>query len=348
MAVVMALVVAACGSSDSTSNSSTGGDATGGSEPVAQGGGQCTELGEPTVGIVSLIESSEGAHRSTVAAQEAAEALGFKTVVIDAQGEPAKMAAGVTTLINQDVDAIYLEWIQASAVRPQLERAKEDGIPVFSTLSGPTPEQPNDFGPDPEQHALIKAEAVSDLINGKGQVYGIHWTGTPLNAAWWTGFTDYLDENPQMDLVGDHESDISQLEVDTATTVRQALGSNPDIQVFWAEADTQGVGAAKTLKQIGRPDVWVVSSLGDAPELELIRGGSKYQTVAVPVEYLGYTAFDWLAKTLATGEEAAVPPPAESKLITADNVPPKGEYWNPPGFKEKFEKEWASEYCNAQ
>ena len=348
MAALAALVVAACGSSGSSSATTNEESPASGNETVAQSSEKCTELGGPTVGIVSLIESSEGAHRSTVAAQEAAEALGFKTIVIDAQGEPAKMAAGVTTLINQNVDAIYLEWIQASAVRPQLERAKEAGIPVFSTLSGATPEQPNDFGPDPQQHARIKAEAVSNLLGGEGQVYGIRWTGTPLNAAWWTGFEEYVQENPKIDLVGEHESDISQLEVDTASTVRQALASNPEIKVFWAEADTQGVAAAKTLKQLGANDVWVVSSLGDKPELELIRAGDKFQTVAVPVEYLGFEAFNWLAETLASGEEAEVPPPAESKLITAKNVPPKGQYWNPPGFQEKFEKEWASEYCNAQ
>src|SRR5690554_3446310 len=63
-------------------------------------------LDSATVGIIACGIAIEGCARQVRGAEEAAEVLGWETIVVDGQGNPLTIQAGMETLINRGVDAI--------------------------------------------------------------------------------------------------------------------------------------------------------------------------------------------------------------------------------------------------
>ena len=65
-----------------------------------------TALPMKTIGIMGPVDAAEIIKLATDATDQAAKALGWKTVRVDPGGDPAKMGAGMTSLVNARVDAI--------------------------------------------------------------------------------------------------------------------------------------------------------------------------------------------------------------------------------------------------
>ena len=59
-----------------------------------------------TVGFLQILGASPAAQRNETQFKRAAKVLGWKVNVVDAQGDPAKMASGIQSFVTQKVDAI--------------------------------------------------------------------------------------------------------------------------------------------------------------------------------------------------------------------------------------------------
>ena len=121
-AVVLALAgtVAALAASDGAS-----------SRPNAAGAK--LKLPKKTIGVMGPVNAAEIIKLGTDATVAAAKALGWKTIQVDPGGDPAKMAAGMTSLVNAHVDAIVLTTIEPGVIASGLRAAKRAGIPVIDT-----------------------------------------------------------------------------------------------------------------------------------------------------------------------------------------------------------------------
>src|ERR1700730_19017260 len=70
-------------------------------------------------------------------AKEAARRAGFQLIVTSGEGDVNKQIQAVENLINQGVDAISVNFIDAGAFGPTMAKAKAAGIPIICLHSKP-------------------------------------------------------------------------------------------------------------------------------------------------------------------------------------------------------------------
>lgn len=131
-AVMVSLVLAACGSDSSssdTSDSGSSGDTSSSSGNTSTGG---------TIGVMQLVQSDEAGRRLSDAVEMKAEELGYETTLIDANYDPSKELAGMDTLINQKVAAIVTVSADTELLKAKLRDAEAAGIPVIAVNGSPT------------------------------------------------------------------------------------------------------------------------------------------------------------------------------------------------------------------
>ncbi len=159
----IAVLVAACGSSGSSSDTTDSGgeggataDSAGNGEYVelmgdskystptlvaaAQGEKEGEQFANPkpaklptiTIGAVNFAKAAESGLRSEYELIEAAKVLGWKVIPCDGGGVPTGYVNCMNTLLNQNVDAIVNGAIEPSVVSAQIKQAHSRGIPVLS------------------------------------------------------------------------------------------------------------------------------------------------------------------------------------------------------------------------
>ena len=123
-----------------------------------------------TVGFLQILGASPSAQRNQNQFMRAAKVLGWKVNVVDAQGDPAKMASGIQSFVTQKVDAIVTIAVAPAAAQQALTAAKKDGIPAI-TIAGPNPD-PNhlyaaQIAPNDSALGALSAQHLCDTL-GKG------------------------------------------------------------------------------------------------------------------------------------------------------------------------------------
>ena len=123
-----------------------------------------------TVGFLQILGASPSAQRNENQFKRAAKVLGWKVNVVDAQGDPAKMASGIQSFVTQKVDAIVTIAVAPAAAQQALTAAKTAGIPAI-TIAGPNPD-PNQLyaaqiAPNDSALGALSAQHLCDTL-GKG------------------------------------------------------------------------------------------------------------------------------------------------------------------------------------
>ena len=230
------VVAAACGSD---ADDSAGGD--------SGGGGGANE--EKVIGIAAITLQSPAVGVQIETAERAAELLGWKTVVTNANGDPAKMAADITSLVNQDVDAILDIAISPAQAQEGFRAAKEKDIPIIAIgapLDDPQGYFAATYAPSDEDMSVLLAEQMIKDLDGKGQALSLNASGLPaLKARFDTLVAETKDTD--IEVAVEHETDLANAVQDTQTAVANALRANKDINVIWALQDFEFVTSLQTI-----------------------------------------------------------------------------------------------------
>lgn len=173
LAVGLAVLTAACGSSSSESTSTTaasGGAATtaaasggattaaasGASDGVAEAAKLVAEASAPVtfkapagvgkvdfaalkgkkVAIVNLVKAVPILTQWEAEMTSAMEGSGITLTSFDGKFDPNEWGRGITQAIAEKVDLIFLLGVPPSAVKPQIAEAKKAGIPILASLQG--------------------------------------------------------------------------------------------------------------------------------------------------------------------------------------------------------------------
>jgi simple sugar transport system substrate-binding protein len=132
VALVLALLVAGCGSSNNN-NGGNGNSKSGGKDNVTltQGSG---------LTFAMVTHSDEGSFWSVVkkGAEAAAKAEGVKLIWSPANNDPQKEAQLIDAAVSQKVDGLAVSVPNADAIRGSLQKAKAAGIPIITLNSGET------------------------------------------------------------------------------------------------------------------------------------------------------------------------------------------------------------------
>lgn len=186
-------------------------------------------------------------------AEDMAEELGDVSITFRAPADktdPGEQVRMVEDAINQKADAILIAPLDATALKPVVEKAAEANIPVIDIDSPVDTDKTTSFvATDNEKAARIAADTLAELINKKGKVAIInHQPGAGTAMLRENGFKDQVETKyPDIKIVTTQYSS-----GDKTKAMNQALDimtANPDLAGFYACNEGSTVGVAQAIKQ---------------------------------------------------------------------------------------------------
>ena len=279
---------------------------------------------KPTIGLIQ-IDLSNPFHLGEVdGAKEAARRAGFDRVVTSGEGDVTKQIQAMENLINQGVDAISINFIDAAAFGPTMVKAKAAGIPVIclhSKIEGCAAV----LGFDERHTGKIVGEYAAELLKGrydgevKGEVANLQGLlGQGLNTDRSGGFTDVMAEYPGVKVVAQEPTSWDPTKAVSIT--ENWMTAYPNLDLIYGNSDSLTVPAAGVIERAGKADqVMLVSVDGTEPGLKAVKDGVMKSTVLLAPQYSGFwkAYFPFLVATKADDRTEVL---IQGVLVTGDNV----------------------------
>lgn len=185
--------------------------------------------------------------------QAYADAYDIELLWNSANNDVATQASQMESLINQGVDAIIIVPVQADSLQPQLEAAKEAGIPVLAVNTTLSSEDLITAAvlPDDVAAGAQEMQMMADALGGEGNIVVLQG---PL------GSSPELDRTEGIESVLEDYPNIKVLTMDTANWAREEAVNKvknwissfgDDIDGIVCENDDMGLGAVQALKEAG-------------------------------------------------------------------------------------------------
>ena len=180
----------------------------------------------------------------------------------NANGDANTQASMVVDLINQDVDALILNPINANAIVPVVERADKKKIPVFTLDRGAACGdcQTNFLETDNVAMGREGARYIGDQLKKRyGKVQGnvvdlVGLIGTTAGDDRDKGFMDEFNklaaDNPGLKLVARQEGQFDQEK--SFNLMSQIMAANSQIDAVFNGNDDNAVGALRAVRQASR------------------------------------------------------------------------------------------------
>jgi ABC-type sugar transport system substrate-binding protein len=263
-----------------------------------------------TIGVMGPVNAAEIIKLGTDATVAAAKALGWKTIQVDPGGDPAKMASGMTSLVNSDVDAIVLTTIEPGVIASGLRAAQRAGIPVIDThtLTHSSPLFAGEyFLNPPREFNLLLARMKKDIPAGSE----IGTINLPqfLNAKMAGDLMVSAARSANWNIVASHDTDVANSVPDVQRAVGDMIRANPNLSAIWSCCDFGPTGAIPAIRSSGK-EIKVYSLHGIPSSIPQAQTGLVVLEVA---EYQkgGIIAIDQLARHFATNARIAKRTPAQ-------------------------------------
>lgn len=257
------------------------------------------------IGVILLSGQSASSNRILVPVQKIAELLKYEVVTCDPNFDAQKVTQCATSMVAQNVSAIFTISTSPGPMGSALKDAADAGIPVFGTVSGvqPTP-LIIAYGSPGVATAQLSAKWLFDKAEAnKGKDAKLKFM---LLTAPTVGLANLIEEqevikaakaNPNVEIVIKHDLDLANIVQDTIAMTRQSVQQHPDLAGIWTVCDlciplisqaldTEGLEGDK------RPIV--AGDYTTAQTIELIRGGKVDGVMDLPLESSVWVAFDQL------------------------------------------------------
>ena len=209
----------------------------------------------PKIGLVQ-IDLSNPFHLGEVdGAKEAARRFGFQLIVTSGEGDVNKQIQAVENLINEGVDAIAINFIDAGAFGPTMEKAAAAGMPIIglhSKIEGCAAM----LGFDERHTGKIVGEYAAQLLKAKygevkGEVANLQGLlGQGLNTDRSGGFTDVMAQYPGVKVVAQEPTDWDPTKAVSVT--ENWMTAYPSLDLIYGNSDSLTVPAAKVVARSGR------------------------------------------------------------------------------------------------
>jgi ABC-type sugar transport system substrate-binding protein len=273
-------------------------------------GGEKVQLEAKTIGIMGPVDAAEIIKQANDATEQAAQALGWDVVRVDPGGDPAKMASGMTSLVNQGVDAIVLTTMEPATIASGLRAAEQQGIPVIAThtVTQSADEFDGEYFLPPDDEFEILLERMQEDVPDGSQI-GVINLPQFLNAKIAGDNIQAAAPDAGWEIVASHDADLANLVPDTQRAVGDMLRANPELDAVFGCCDFVPTGAVPAIRQAGS-DIKVYALHGIPSVIPQVESGLAVVEVA-DYQKGGIVAIDVLANHFATGEEIPKEMPAE-------------------------------------
>ncbi|MCC3145700.1 substrate-binding domain-containing protein [Halanaerobium sp. Z-7514] len=252
--------------------------------------------------------------------EEKAEAEGWNVRVIDTKGDFNELANRYEDVIAQGVDAIVMGMGDPNQLRQQINKAVEEGIPVFGGDAGFIEGMKVNVT---SNNYVLGAQNTSYLLNriGSGKIVKLYHSAHPGVYQREVVFDAIVDSRDDIEVVAEHYVQVPGPIENAQQAMQSILLSNPDIDGVWAAWDEPAIGAELAIRQAGRDDIVVVGIDGNSQAIEMIAQGSSIKaTVKQDFAAMGDILVEQI-KSVFAGEELVdniLYAPAD--LITEDNA----------------------------
>ncbi len=327
-----ALVLSGCSSTEATTSTSTG----------------AAGIPPKTIGVWQSQGDGDGEKQTLAAIQEAADAVGWTTVVTDSAGDPQAMASTMQSLITQKVDAILTNYVATGLIAPQLKAAKDAGIPVIAVGYAGTPSDDfaGEYFPDQGEQTTMLLERMGEDLPEGGTV-------APLAVAGYFGIDAEVDtlneEGPTYDFEPLERIDVPVTDIFGGTTSAAVdmLNANPDLAALFTALDIGVQSTVPALTQTGR-DVPIYGFGAIPGSLSFVRQGG-VTLVTSDGAKSGFVAIDALLDYWVNGTEIPKTTPDEYSynytIVDQSNAPAEGtDVYPQDDFAKVFLDEWATDY----
>jgi ABC-type sugar transport system substrate-binding protein len=307
------------------------------------------KLPKKTIGIMGPVDAAEVIKLVDDAAEKAAKTLGWKTIRVDPGGDPAKMAAGMTSLVNAHVNAIVLTTMEPSTIASGLRAAARAKIPVIDT---PTKTQSSKyfageyFLPPTKEFNLLLARMKKGLPRGSKiatinlpQFLNAKIAGNQIKAA---------AEAQGWRIVASHDADLQNLVPDVQKATADIMRANPDLKAVWGCCDFAPAGAVPAIRA-ARKNIKVYALHGVPSTIQFAKAGSAVVEMA-SYQQGAIAAIDLLAAHYARGARIPKHLPKslayQMKIVDKSNAG-KGFPYPTNRLLAPFKKKWAKLYIKA-
>jgi ABC-type sugar transport system substrate-binding protein len=325
-----------------------------GAAVLPAGVASAAKTAQVTVGVAAITEQAPVVVQAIAVDKQIAKMLGFKLVILNANGDPAQMSQIMSALVNQNVSAILDIAIGPSLAPAAFAAAKQKHIPIIGQLgplNDPTHLSAVSYGPsDAKMAQLLAAQVLMDYPSG-GKALSLNASAQlPIVIRYQT--MAHVTAGV-INIAATHETDLANAVSDTQTAVADALHANPSINMVWGLQDFEFATAAQTIATQNLGNVGIYSFYLVPQDFGILRtakaAGGKQPMAVVdsPVYLSGWYGFDAIINKFVLHKKNWVTPtsvhPWPYALITPATVQATGDVYNYPSYKPFFAKRWKSE-----
>lgn len=255
--------------------------------------------------------------------KQAAEAAGYKLVVLSADNNSSQQVNQVQDLITQQVGALIFTAQDATSAAAGVKLANDSKIPVVAVDQ--KPESGNGqlatyIATDSVKAADKLCTWLFDKIGGSGDIAILQGPlGATAELQRSQGCNDALKKYPNIKVVGKESAGWDETKAFNAS--QNILTANPNLKAIFAESDAMALGASKAAKQAGRTGMFFVGIDGFPTMLDAIKGDLTQATQAQQPYLMGQLAVK-NAISILKGKGSTVPKLQyqDTVLVTKENV----------------------------
>jgi len=258
--------------------------------------------GKRLIAIVTPAHDNPFFKAEAEAADAAARALGYETLVLTHDDDASRQDQLVDSVLAKGAAAIVLDNAGADASVATVRKAREAGVPSFLidrelNATGIATAQivSNNY-----QGASLGAQEFVRLLGERGTYVELVGKESDTNAAIRSkGYGDVLRKYPELVVAARVSANWSQTEA--FQKMETILQGSRKIDGVLAGNDTMAVGASAALLAAGLPKVVVVGFDGSPDAIAAIRRGEIRATVLQPAAQIARTAVEQADLFLRTG-----------------------------------------------
>ena len=250
----------------------------------AAGGGDVIGLAISTQNNPFFVSLKQGA-------EEEAKKLGLKLVVVDANDDSSKQAAGVDDLLQQKVKVLLINPTDSEAAAASVARATKAGIPVISIdRSVKGADVAAHIASDNVAGGKMAAEFIVQQLASGGDI--VELEGIPGSSAArerGQGFHDIMDAQKAIKIVAKQPADFDRTK--GLTVMENILQSHPNVKAIFAHNDEMALGAVKALEAAKMAATVAqkpakIGQLGVSTAKKIIAGEKVEKSVPVELELI--------------------------------------------------------------
>ena len=233
--------------------------------------------------------------------------------LLDGQAKADVQLSLMDTVINDKVNAIFVQPVDSVGLAPSIKKATRAGIPVITLNIDSTAEHAAHVEMNHYYGAMEIAKAMGTMMGGKGKVAILNAPpGIIIRDQRTNGFVEGMKKHhPGIQIVADQSAEWDRKKAqDVLTTI---LTANPDLGGVYGVNDSMALGAMDVAKSKGLKLV-IFGNDGEKDALEAIEAGTLSGTQYTDVFQQGRFAAA-AATVLATGGVPATAFTAQGHLL---------------------------------